>query len=233
MGAILEPTITAFNEYLQGLSNGEGSNLIDFSLVTFDTQGMDKVCVAVPIAQAPKLDRQNYVPRAGTPLIDAAVITLKAIEASLEKRGNPKVVMVIQTDGQENSSVKHTCEELKRLVDEKTAAGWQFLFLGAGIDAYDQAAKMGIAAMDTLSHSVDLQSTRAAYRAMAENSRAYASGMNEKASFSAKQKADAGDIYDAKRQPPKDDPYAHRQRQARFHLDDDNAKAPPSKEFTL
>jgi hypothetical protein len=107
MGSIINETITAFNEYLQGLLTGEGSGLVDFTLVTFDTQSMDKVCVAVPVVQAPKLSRENYVPRAGTPLIDAAVTTLKAVEASLEKGGNPKVVMVIQTDGQENSSVKH------------------------------------------------------------------------------------------------------------------------------
>jgi hypothetical protein len=231
MGAIVNETITAFNEYLEGLSKGEGSDLVDFTLVTFDTQGLDKVCVAAPVAQAPKLSRENYVPRAGTPLIDAAVITLKAIESSLPKRDNPKVVMVIQTDGQENSSVKHTWEELKRLVDEKTAAGWQFVFLGAGIDAYDQAAKMGIAAANTLSHGKGMAESRSAYASMSSNTRRYASGAKSDASFDLAQKLDAGDKYDPAQKKPQRPQPSTQQRQP-FHLDPTPNSQNPS-EFTL
>jgi uncharacterized protein YegL len=225
MGSIINETITAFNEYLQGLSTGEGSDLVDFTLVTFDTQGLDKVCVAVPVNQAPKISRENYVPRAGTPLIDAAVTTIKAVESSLEKRQNPKVIMVVQTDGQENSSIKHTWEELKRLVDEKTRAGWQFVFLGAGIDAYDQAARMGIAAMNTLSHGKGFAETQVAYASLAENSRMYAAGSKADASFTRRQKLGAGDKFDPQGRARKQLPSA-----ASFHLDDDNV---PSSEFSL
>jgi hypothetical protein len=231
MGSIINETITAFNEYLQGLSTGGGSDLVDFTLVTFDTQSMDKVIVAVPVNQAPKLNRENYVPRAGTPLIDAAVITLKAIESSLAKRDNPKVVMVIQTDGQENSSVKHTWEELKRLVDEKTAAGWQFVFLGAGIDAYDQAAKMGISSANTLSHGKGFAETQSAYASMASNTRMYASGAKADASFDLAQKLGAGDKYDpAQKKPQRPQPSPQR-RQPR-HLDP-TSNSPSPTEFTL
>lgn len=229
MASIINETMTAFNEYVQGLSTGEGSDLIDFSLVTFDTTSMDKICVAVPIAQAPKLSRENYQPRDGTPLIDATVTTLKAIDNSLEKRGNPKVLMVVQTDGHENSSIKHSWEELKRLVDEKTKAGWEFIFLGAGIDAYDQAQRMGIAAANTLSHGKAMRETRSAYESMASNTRLYASGAKADAAFSVSQKAAAGDVYDKNQKPkPSGYPNAHRRQ---FHLDDDKAR--PSEEFSL
>jgi uncharacterized protein YegL len=230
MASIINETMTAFNEYVQGLSTGEGSDLIDFSLVTFDTTSMDKICVAVPIAQAPKLSRENYQPRDGTPLIDAAVTTLKAIDNSLEKRGNPKVIMVVQTDGHENSSIKHSWEELRRLVDEKTKAGWEFIFLGAGIDAYDQAQRMGIAAANTLSHGKAMRETRSAYASMASNTRLFATGAKTDASFDASQKAQAGDVYINKSQKPSGDPYAHRRRA--FHLDDDK-QPKPSEEFSL
>jgi uncharacterized protein YegL len=228
MGSIINETITAFNEYLQGLSAGEGSDLVDFTLVTFDTQGLDKVCVAVPVNQAPQLSKENYVPRAGTPLIDAAVTTIKAVESSLPKRDNPKVVMVVQTDGHENSSIKHTWEELRHLVDEKTKAGWQFVFLGAGIDAYDQAARMGIAAMNTLSHGKGLAETRAAYESIAVNTRQYAAGTKADASFDLAQKLGAGDAYDPAQKHPKRESQPPRQQQ-RFHLDD----APETGEFSL
>jgi uncharacterized protein YegL len=233
MGSIINETITAFNEYLQGLSTGEGSDLVDFTLVTFDTTSMDKICVAVPVAQAPKLSHENYQPRDGTPLIDAAVTTLKAIEASLEKRRNPKVVMVIQTDGHENASRKHSWEELRRLVDEKTKAGWQFVFLGAGIDAYDQAQRMGISSANTMSHGKSLRETQSAYASMASNTRRYASGTKADASFDLAQKLGAGDAYDPAQKKPQR-PQPSPQRHQPFHLDPtSNSPSPTSTEFTL
>jgi hypothetical protein len=94
----------------------------------------------------------TYQPRGGTPLIDAALKTIAAVEDSLAKYDTvPKVIVCIQTDGEENSSTEHTWEELKQVVAEKTKKGWQFNFMGTGIDAYDQGARMGIAAANTMS----------------------------------------------------------------------------------
>jgi hypothetical protein len=89
----------------------------------------------------PQLDRRkNPVPVLCW--IDAAYKTIKAVEKSLNG-SNPKVVVCIQTDGHENASTEHTWDELNALIKEKSAAGWQFNFLGTGIDAYDTGAHMG------------------------------------------------------------------------------------------
>jgi hypothetical protein len=62
------------------------------------------------------------------------------------------VVICIQTDGQENSSTEHIWNELNALVKEKAALGWQFNFMGVGMDAYDQGARMGIAPAATVAY---------------------------------------------------------------------------------
>lgn len=212
MEACRDMTIVAFNEYLDGLTVGDAADLIAFTLVTFDSEGMDKVCVAVPINKAPKLNRSNYVPRAGTPLIDAAVKTIKAVEASLNMRGNPKVIVCIQTDGQENQSREHTWEELKALVTQKTAEGWQFNFMGAGIDAYDQGAKMGIAAGATMSYDkASAARTSSAFRSSAARASMYARGKSVHTHYSAQDKLAAGDEYDPDLNPSKAKPSAPQQ----------------------
>jgi hypothetical protein len=145
------------------------------SLIKFDSRRIEKVCVAVPVSQVAELTMESYQPGASTPLIDAAYKTIKAVEKSLNG-SNPKVVVYIQTDGHENASTEHTWDELNALIKEKTAAGWQFNFLGTGIDAYDTGARMGVAAMSTMSSGRSPQHVRASYAAMGESTAAYAAG---------------------------------------------------------
>jgi hypothetical protein len=151
MEAIRDDTIGGFNAYLDGLKGDSDAN-IDFTLVQFDSVSIDKICVAVPVADVAKLTRETFQPRASTPLIDAACKTINAVEASLLGAPAAKVVICIQTDGQENSSTEHSWGELNALVKEKSAKGWQFNFMGVGIDAYDQGARMGISPDATVAY---------------------------------------------------------------------------------
>lgn len=213
MQACKAATIEAFNGYVGGLQ-AETEAAIDFTFLQFDTQSLDKVCVAIPVRDVPALTPLTYQPRGGTPLIDAAVKTIRAVEQSLSKRqGNPKIVMCFQTDGEENSSVEYTWEELHGLIAEKQALGWQFNFLGAGIDAYVQGARMGIAAMSTMSYNArDLGQTRAAFAASASNAADYSAGRVEHTFYSDLQKAVAGDAYwPTQAGQPQQQPMAHGQ----------------------
>jgi hypothetical protein len=195
MEAIRDDTIGGFNAYLDGLK-GEGDANIDFTLVQFDSVSIDKICVAVPVADVPKLTRETYQPRASTPLIDAAVKTINAVEASLLSQPAPKVVICIQTDGQENSSTEHTWDELNLLVKEKSAKGWQFNFMGVGIDAYDQGARMGIAPDATMAFDHrDPAAVRAAFAGSAQSARRYATGAAPTAAYAPAEKAAAGDRF--------------------------------------
>ena len=199
MGIIKESTIEAFNGYVDGLQNGDGAGLVDFTLIQFDTISIDKLCVGVPVAKAVKLNNDNYQPRGATPLIDAAYKTIKAVEASLNGK-QPKIVICIQTDGEENSSREHTWDELQDLIKEKTTLGWQFNFMGAGIDAYKRGHRMGIAASATVSYDhLSPHATRAVFGAQAMNTSSFASGARMYTLYSASQKSLAGDRFDPNR----------------------------------
>jgi len=204
MESIRDDTIGAFNTYL-GELRADGAGEISFTLITFDSWSLDKVYTAVAPKDAKNLTRESYVPRASTPLIDAACKTIKAVEKLVKDGGNPKdkVVICIQTDGQENCSTEFTWDILNALIKEKIKDGWQFNFLGCGIDAYAQGAKMGIPHMSTMSYDrMDFGATQSAYRSMGQTTRLYASGAVGQTVLSDEQRAEAKDAYANKVTPP-------------------------------
>ena len=147
---------------------------------------MDKLCVGVPVAQAIRLNDGNFQPRAFTPLIEASYKTIKAVEKSIKGR-KYKVVICIQTDGEENASgPEYTWEKLNALIKEKIALGWEFNFMGASLDAYDQGRKMGIGVGSTMSYDTfDPKAMTATFTDRGVQTRAYARGLAGSMAFSA------------------------------------------------
>lgn len=207
MSSCKPATIEAFNAYITGLQDekakGLDPSLIEFTFLQFDSISLDKVCIAVPAKRAPKLTDASYQPRGGTPLIDAAYNTIMAVEASLAARKDkPKVVICIQTDGEENSSTQHSWTDLRALIERKQAEGWEFNFMGAGIDAYQQGARMGIRQGSTVSYDhTKRDTTVAAYTASASNARMFGANLRASAEFLSEQKMAAGDAFDPDRKP--------------------------------
>lgn len=201
MGMILDATIEAYNAYVEELRRDladNGGDPIDFTLIQFDSPaGPVKHVFETPIEQVPLLTRETFKPRGGTPLIDAVLETVRALEAAIEKKDEkPKVIVCVQTDGEENSS-RSSWSELKELIGRKQAEGWQFNFMGAGIDAYQQSARMGLSTAATMSYdSTDLGATRAAFAASATNAGQFRRGVLRSTSYTASQKAAAGDAFD-------------------------------------
>lgn len=199
MQSIRDDTVGAVNAWLSELRKTESE--MRFSLVMFDTHhhGMDlqKVHVAVPIRDVPDLAEDLYEPRGMTPLIDAACTTIRAVRKSLADRDDEvKVVFAIQTDGFENASRENQWKDLRALVTECEAQNWQFNFMGCGIDAYDQAARMGIERDRTLAYKRIRKDAMESFDQTAKNIRGYAEGRVQASSYSLKQKLRSGDDYD-------------------------------------
>lgn len=198
MQGLKSDTIGAINAYREELRrSGED---IRYSQVHFDSPAggmeLERICVAEPIAQVPDMTESDYHPRGSTPLIDAACATIRAVADSLsdpDRAVRTKVVIAFQTDGQENASVENSWADLKALISEKEKAGWQFVFMGAGIDAYAQGERMGIARAKTVSYGTDRRSTEAAFAATARNTASFAAGSMASVAYSEVQKREAGD----------------------------------------
>lgn len=204
MQAILDDTLGGTNAWVDALRAAAGD--VRLTLVLFDAEGdrMDlrTVFVARRVAEVPALTRADYVPRGTTPLIDAAYATIEATQVALDLRTSPepvRVVIAIQTDGMENASRRHGWDELKALIAAKEAQGWEFAFMGAGIDAYDQGRRMGLRDDKIVAYATGREETLAAFRAAGSNMADYASGLAESTAYTPEQKRAAGDRFDPAR----------------------------------
>ena len=121
---------------------------------------------------APITDREYYV-RGCTALLDAIGKTIQKI-ANVQKHTSPenradKVLFVITTDGMENASREYTYDKIRALVErQKQEYGWEFLFLGANIDAAREAARFGIRADCAADYHADSMGTEAVYESVCE-----------------------------------------------------------------
>ena len=148
MAGLEKDTIGGFNAMLKEQAELEGEARV--TTVLFDNQYRllrDRIDIR---AVAP-LTEKDYRVGGGTALLDAIGRTIKKIRAvqkqTAEEYRAEKVLFVIITDGEENSSRKYSAEQIKeRIEHQKEKYGWEFVFFGANMDAVLEASKLGIAA---------------------------------------------------------------------------------------
>jgi len=185
----LEHTIHGFNAYVDELRTDPEIDY-RFTLCQFDSESFDVLVDGGRLDDVPRLNRENFVPRGMTPLLDASADIIRRAERVEADRH----LVVILTDGDENTSKRTTYGKLKELISLKKSEGWQFLFLGANIDAYADAGRVGIARHAVMSYGRGEEATRSAYASVARATASAARG--EWASFTAEDKAAAGDDHD-------------------------------------
>lgn len=132
-------TINAVNSYVNGLKKKFRGR---FTLTQFDSESVDIVWDNLKIKDIPELTSMLYQPRGMTPLLDAIGKTVNAFKT----KGYDNVIFVIVTDGQENNSREYKLDAIRALLEEKRKSGWQVSYIGANVDAFSEAAQLGIAA---------------------------------------------------------------------------------------
>lgn len=152
MASKLNDVIEGFNAYIDGLAREPKVDYL-FSLTLFDTVVVYRD-VAIPLSNVQKLDVRTYLPGGNTALNDAIGITVRKVDA--DNLQVDKVVTVIMTDGEENSSREWSHDAVKALIEQKEKDGvWTFVFLGAAPDAWVQGRSYGIAAANVAQYSAD------------------------------------------------------------------------------
>ncbi len=152
MESIRDDVIGGFNSFLESQQKEKGEATL--TLVQFDSQDPYEVVHHVkPIKDVPKLSRKTYVPRAATPLLDAIGRGINDLEQSLADSESTQVVMAVITDGQENSSVEFNKAQIAKMIKEKQDKNkWQFVFLSADLDSFDDAGEYGFKGSSTLAY---------------------------------------------------------------------------------
>lgn len=116
---------------------------VRFTLVQFDSQGPCEIVYdGVPIAEVGEI---KLTPRGGTPLLDAIGLATSHVEKRLDGKKPDQVIVMVITDGEENSSREWTRERIKGRIEELEKREWKFLYLGANVDAFSEAGGLGIA----------------------------------------------------------------------------------------
>lgn len=145
--------VAAVNRYL-GLVRDDPSMEARLSVVAFDSDGIDAIRDRVAVSECRDITLDEYIPRGGTPLLDAVGYSIGIVDCLTHK--DERRIMAIVTDGLENASREYTREQIKVLLERKQQEdGWLILYLGAGHDSFSQARQIGIAARHTADFSLN------------------------------------------------------------------------------
>ncbi len=187
MESIRDDTIGGFNAFLNQQKAEPG--FATLTLVQFDTQDPYEVVHRFrTLETVPELTRETYVPRAATPLLDAMGRGINDLESSLAKMEEPdkpaRIVMVIITDGQENSSREFRKDQIEKMIKEKREKlDWQFVFLSADLAAIGDALATGIRAASAMAFDKNAQGTAAAWASASARIADYRAARTKDVSF--------------------------------------------------
>lgn len=170
MSGLEQDTIGGFNAMLEKQRKEPGDAII--STVLFDST-IEVIYDRINIKEVKNLTDKEYYPRGCTALLDAvggAIHHIGNVHKYARKEDIPnKTLFIITTDGMENASCRYTYEKVRYMIErQKKRYGWEFLFLGAHIDAVSEARKFGIhESMATNFHS-DAAGTALNYEVISE-----------------------------------------------------------------
>ena len=161
-------TIGGFNSLIDKQQREAGEALI--STVLFDDK-QEVLFDRVPLSQIEPMTKEQYYVRGCTALLDAlggAIHHIGNVHKYAREEDVPeKTLFVITTDGLENASRKYSFERVKEMVErQKEKYGWEFVFLGADIDAIATAARIGIARNRSVNYVKDSEGTMRNYSAL-------------------------------------------------------------------
>lgn len=146
MHGLEKDTLGGFNSMMEKQKKGEGNALV--TTVLFDTE-IDVIHDRLPLKSVRPMTEEDYVAGGCTALLDALENTIHRI-GTVHKYARREDVpahtlVVIITDGKENASRYYDCEDVRHMVArEKSKYGWEFIFLGANMNAMEAAAALGI-----------------------------------------------------------------------------------------
>lgn len=180
MGNIVDDTIGGFNNFLKEQQEQPGE--ANLTLAYFDTTYSIPIKGRAIKAVEP-LTRETYRPGGGTALLDAigkAITETGARLADIPEFNRPsKVIVVVMTDGEENSSKEHTKAQIAEMIKhQEEKYDWAFLFLGAGMDSFHEARGLGVGQvhLKAANFAPSAQGIRSAYAGTSEAVSDYRSG---------------------------------------------------------
>lgn len=165
MEGLEKDTIGGFNSMIKKQKQETGEALI--STVLFDDE-IEVLHDRENLESVKILTEQDYYVRGCTALLDAvggAIKHIGNIHKYIREEDVPEnIIFVITTDGMENASRKYSATKVKKMIDEKKKQGWEFIFLGANIDAVETGRTFGISEDKAINYNCDSKGTMLNYQ---------------------------------------------------------------------
>ena len=170
MSGLEADTIGGFNALIERQKKEAGECFL--TTVLFD-DSIELLTDSTPLERVRPLTGREYFVRGNTALLDAVGLsiarTVEKQRTAPPHRKADRVLFVITTDGMENASRKYRLTDIRRMIEhEKTRYGWEFIFLGANIDAIGTAAGFGISADRAANYHADSAGTQLNFRVLSE-----------------------------------------------------------------
>jgi uncharacterized protein YegL len=140
------------------------------AFVRFDTESIERFRAMQPLEECEHLKVDDFLPRGGTPLLDAVGGTITALDADWKSEKPDRAIVIIVTDGEENSSKEFTKEKIQAMIKARQDSGlWAFIYLGANVDAFHEAGRLGVAASNTAGYTATAAGTKHMYRKLSDS----------------------------------------------------------------
>ena len=169
MTGLESDTIGGFNAMLSKQKEAPGEAVV--TTVLFDDR-YELLHDRIPLAGISPITAEDYYTRGSTALLDAVGRTIGKIGNAQQRTSGElkadKVLFVITTDGLENASREFSYPKIKALIEAKKEEGWEFLFMGANIDAAETAASIWIDRSRAVDYVADSRGTKLTYETMNE-----------------------------------------------------------------
>ena len=175
MGGLEADTIGGFNSMMRKQASEPGDALV--STLLFDND-VEVIHDRLNIKDVPEITSKEYYVRGCTALLDAvggAIKHISMIHKYARKEDVPeKTLFIITTDGMENASRRYSYEDVRSMVEHKKSKhGWEFIFLGANIDAAAEASRYGIDSSMAVNYNCDSEGVGISFKVMEDVVRSY------------------------------------------------------------
>ena len=170
MSGLERDTIGGFNSMIEKQKRETGEAVV--STVLFDNESV-VIHDRLPLDSVPRMTEREYFTRGCTALLDAvggAVHHIGNVHKYARKEDVPeRTLFIITTDGYENASKRYDYDKVRRMIQrQKEKYGWEFLFLGANIDAAAEAKRFGIGADRAVNYKCDEAGTALNYEVISD-----------------------------------------------------------------
>ena len=191
MHRLVTDTIGGFNSMLSRQKEQPGEAYVSTFLFSSDSQLLHD---RLNLRDVPEMTERDYRASGSTALIDAIGGAIKHI-SNIHKYARPEDVpahtlFIITTDGMENASHCYTSTQVKEMIRQQEEQGWEFLFIGANIDAVETAAHIGIRRDRAANYHADKRGTETLYACLSKPISAMRAGEGVSSNWSESLKED-------------------------------------------